>query len=125
MTRAWEQAVRAGDLAALRQMLDDGADIDARDQHGQTALMRAAHDGRLEVVRLLIARGAALNVAAKYHLTALMLAVIAGHSEVARTLVEAGADVTLRGSGTPGFAGRTARDLAAARGDGDLARLLE
>ena len=46
-----------------------------------------------------------------------MLAVIRGHAEVVRVLVGAGAAVELQGTGAPGFAGRTAHDLAAARGD--------
>ena len=41
-----------------------------------------------------------------------MFAVINRHQEVARQLVDAGAGLTLRSSGAPGFAGRTARDLA-------------
>ena len=95
-------------------MLDAGADIDARDQHGQTALMNASRDGRTAVVRLLVDRGAALNNAAKYGLTAIMLAVVGGHEDVVRILVEAGADLEVRGTGAPGFFGRTALDLAEA-----------
>ena len=125
MTSAWAAALRGGDVQVLGRLLDEGADIDARDGHGQTALMRAAHEGHLDVVRLLAARGAALNHTAKYNLTALMLAVIAGHSAIARVLVEAGADTTVRGTGAPGFAGKTARDLAAERGDHQVALLLE
>ena len=45
-----------------------------------------------------------------------MLAVIASHKEVAQVLARAGADLALRGTGAPGFAGKTAADLAAARG---------
>ena len=59
--------------------------------------------------------GADLNATAKYRLSALMLAVIAGHADVARRLVSAGADLTITGSGAPGFEGKTAHDLARAR----------
>ena len=52
---------------------------------------------------------------------AAMLAVIADHKEIAQALARAGADLTLRGTGAPGFAGRTVADLAAARGWSDLA----
>ena len=50
-----------------------------------------------------------------------MLAVVAGHAEIARLLARAGADLSKRGSGAPGFAGKTARDLALARGMQELA----
>lgn len=115
MKPEWESAIQRGDAAAARALLDAGIDIDSRDQHGQTALMRAAHLGHIELAELLISRGADLDVTAKYHLSALMLAVIAGHPEIARLLVRAGADRTLQGSGVPGFAGKTAYDLAVSR----------
>jgi hypothetical protein len=98
-----------------------GHDIDAYDGWGQTALMRSAHAGRLEAVDWLIAHGADLDRTSKFHLSALMLAIIAGHPRVARRLVTAGADTTFTGSGAPGFAGKTAADLARERGDKRLA----
>ena len=105
-------AVKAGDVVALETLLDAGADVDAHDTHGQTALMNAARDGYAPMVRLLIARGADLNHTAKYNLSALMLAVINGRDAIVGLLVDAGADLTIRGSGAPGFAGKTALDLA-------------
>jgi ankyrin repeat protein len=70
---------------------------------------------------LLIDHGAALDVTAKYGLSALMLAVINRHEGIARRLVAAGADLALRGSGAPGFAGKTARALADDSGQVELA----
>jgi ankyrin repeat protein len=125
VTTEWAAARRRGDVEALRRQLDAGADIDARDGQNQTALMRAVYDRQADVVRLLVSRGAGLNHTAKYNLTALMLAVIRGQSEIARVLVEAGADVARRGTGAPGFAGKTALDLAIERGDVEIRRLLD
>jgi ankyrin repeat protein len=120
----WERASRAGDVATLKRMLLKGHDINARDGYGLTALMRAAHAGQLDTVGWLIARGADLNHTSKFHLSALMLAVIAGHPQIARVLVGAGADTTIRGTGAPGFHGKTAADLADARGDKRLAAFI-
>jgi ankyrin repeat protein len=111
---AMKAAVKAGDVPALEALLNSGVDINARDEHGQTALMNAARDGHTALVRLLVARGADLNFTAKFNLSALMLAVINGRDAIVGILAEAGADQTIKGSVAPGFAGKTALDLAVA-----------
>ena len=115
MDARWEDAVNRGDVQDVRNLLDQGADIDARNRHGQTALMLAAHAGHREVVAVLVAHRANLNTTGKYGLSALMLALVAGHVEVARLLADAGTDLSLRGTGVPGFTGKTAYDLAVKR----------
>jgi ankyrin repeat protein len=87
--------------------------------------MLAAQRGHHRVLAVLVAAGASLNVAAKYGLSALMLAVVNLHAESAALLARAGADRTLRGSGAPGFSGKTAHDLAVERGMVELSAELK
>ncbi len=112
MQEEWEKAVRNGDASMIEKLVDEGAEINARDRYSQTALMLASQHGHIDIVRLLVDRGADLNVRAKYNLTSLMLAIINNHDEIVRILVDAGADLSLTGTGAPGFRGKTAYDLA-------------
>jgi uncharacterized protein len=132
MTAAWKAAVQADDVDALNRLVSTGLPIDAKDEHGQTALMAAARDGRTPVAQWLIDHGADLNHTAKFNLTALMLAVVNGRVPIVRALVAAGADLTIRGTGAPGFHDQTALDLAMGRADyafsdqlGEIVRILE
>jgi uncharacterized protein len=124
MTPEWQDAVDRGAVDRLEHLLTNGADIDQRDGHGQTALMLAVYQGRGELVAWLIERGATLNHTAKFGLSALMLAVIRGQVDIVRSLTDAGADLCLRGTGAPGFAAKTALDLAIARGNPEIIEIL-
>lgn len=117
----WRIAAIGGDSRVIKCLLAEDVDIDGRDRHGQTALLLATLHGRDEVARLLLENGADMDVTAKYGLSALMLAVINRHSGIARQLVDAGANTLIRGSGAPGFAGKTAHQLAEHGGLDDLA----
>ena len=125
MNAAWELAAKQGDASSLSAQLSQGADVDARDRFGQTALMLAACHGHLGAVRVLVEAGANLDVTAKFGLSATMLAVVNHHASVASVLAEAGADLELLGSGAPGFELKSAAQLARERGLESLAKSLE
>ena len=124
MDLAWQDAIKNNNVRIVLGLLGRGAKVNALDRHGQTGLMLAAHAGHREVAAALIAYRANLNVTAKFGLSALMLAVVAGHEEIAYLLVKAGADLSLRGTGAPGFADKTAYDLAMERGMLELSLVL-
>ena len=101
-------AGKSGNVAVVRRVLAVGADVDAGDQIGRTALMLAAGgDYCEEVVRVLLEAGAAPNNRDQLGRTALH-----GTTSVpiARLLLEAGADTSLRDN-----LGRTALDVCEER----------
>jgi ankyrin repeat protein len=125
MQSTWHQAAIDGDVAVVAGLIRNGHDLDRLDRYGQTAIMLASVHGRGDVVNLLIQRNANLDVTAKHGLGALMLAIINGHADIAMALMKAGADPNLRGSGAPGFAGKTASDLAVERGLKELVEAIQ
>jgi ankyrin repeat protein len=83
-------AARAGDLAKLRTLIEEGANVNAKNMCGETALHYAAERGHKEVVELLIAKGADINAG---RIEALQYAIDHGHTEVAIILINKGANV--------------------------------
>jgi ankyrin repeat protein len=55
-------AAERGDAAAVRALLDDGADVDERRDDGRTAVTAAALGDHVEVARVLIAAGADVDL---------------------------------------------------------------
>ncbi len=90
--RLWA-AARRGDAAQVRELLAQGAPVNAATRYGVTALMFAADRGSLDVVQILLDHGAEVNVTDNfYNSTPVGAALSNGHEEVARLLLEHGAD---------------------------------
>lgn len=109
------------DAAAMQQILDVGADVNARNDAGATALMWGVHD--LEKVRLLVNRGADVNARSDAGRTPLLIATgRRGAKEVVQTLLTHGADPSVI---APWYGGPvTPLRHAAALGDESVLRML-
>ncbi len=86
-------AAEAGDVAALRRLLDTGAPVDAVGSRGRSALLAATHANRVETARLLIARGANVNLKDELQDSAFLYAGAEGRLEILRLTLAAGADL--------------------------------
>jgi len=76
-----------GDLNRVTYLLQKGADVNATDKRGNTALIEAAFWKYPQVVKLLLDKGADVRLENKSGETALTEAVKAGHTEVVKLLL--------------------------------------
>ena len=83
----------ANTAAKVKLLLDHGAQVNAKDEEGETALMRAVDRNEAEVVDGLLQAGADASVQNENGETLLMQAASLGNVEVARSLLARGADL--------------------------------
>ncbi len=88
---ALREAAETGSVPRLRALLDEHADVDARDSLGRTALMLAVINGRPGAVAALLAGGADPNAAAGNGTTPLQVAEARDEPDIAAALRRAGA----------------------------------
>jgi len=82
----WLAAAKKGDTGRVEALLKAGAEIEAQDQGGRTALMLAAQYGRADTVRLLLAAGAHAEVRDKRGWNAYMLALLSPSGGIIHTV---------------------------------------
>src|SRR5688572_24961558 len=111
------------DHARLRTLLKQGADVNAAQGDGMTALHWAASHGDLDEARMLISAGARVDVVTRNgNYTPLHLAAKSGNAPAMRALLDAGADASAKTSS----GGALPLHLAAAQGNPDaIVALLE
>lgn len=96
LNRSLIEAARLGRLQNVRNFIQAGANINAREHFGWTPLIKAAQAGHNQVVHELIQAGANVNSREMHGATPLMYAASEGHLQVVRELIRAGANVNAR-----------------------------
>ncbi|EQC28838.1 TKL protein kinase [Saprolegnia diclina VS20] len=116
---ALHDASKAGDLARITSLLDEGVDVHCRRRHGVTPLHQAASFGRFDVARLLLDRGADMTARDKDAETPMHKAAYGGKLRVVGLLLDRGALADARATD-----GRTPLHKAAYGGEVGVVRLL-
>ena len=106
-------------ISLAKQLLTDGASVDARDRLGNMALAMAARHGQVEIVKLLLEFKAPVNARNLEASTALFLATEDERRAAAVVLLAHGADPNI-----PGRSGLTPISAAAYTGNSELVALL-
>ena len=113
------EAAAAGQEVVVQRLLDNGAELESKDDKGRTPLIRAVVEGQKAVVKLLLKNGADLEAEDGYGRTSLVLAAINGQEAVVKLLLENGAELEAKDRH-----GWTSLSLPAANGQEAMVKLL-
>ena len=112
-------AAHDGDLSKVQKLLNEGANVNQRDNVDYSPLYWAAHNGYDEVVKVLLENGAVLNLEYKNDWSSLYWASHNGHEKVVALLLNNNVDVNLEST-----SGRTALHWATVNNHLDEVKLL-
>jgi ankyrin repeat protein len=115
-TKQLHLAAEKGQISRLLELLGQGANVNDKDDTGETALHRAAAAGQKSAVVVLLARGADPAEPDAQGRTALMRAAEAGNAEVAQLLLDPQKVMTLAGDVLAGVSADAARSVAGETG---------
>ena len=87
------EAAGVGKIEDVKQYLDAGGDVNAKDKYSAAPLHYAAYNGNKEIVELLISNGADLNTSDIEAITPLHLSAKASDFEISQLLISSGANV--------------------------------
>lgn len=90
------QHAGAGSVVAAEAALADGADLEARDSKGRTALLLAATEDRVPMAEMLVARGADVDALDGRHDTPFLVTGVTGSVAMLKALLPGRPDTTIR-----------------------------
>ena len=112
-------AIKAGDTAGVRVLIDTRVDVNAAEADGTTPLHLAVDRDAPDIVQMLVRAGANVKAANRYGATPLWLASVNGNARTMAMLLEAGADASAANA-----EGETALMVAARTGKPDAVSAL-
>ena len=89
-------AVKKGNVAEVKRLLEGGLDVNARDEFAETPLHWAARIGDVRMAELLIKYGGDINARNNAENTPLHVAVAYGHLDMAEFLINHGGDINAK-----------------------------
>lgn len=104
------EAVVDGQYEIVKLLIEKGADVNAKDRDGWTALLWAIHYEYPEIIKLLVENGADINVKTPDGRTPLTLAIRADMHDTSKYLINKGADVDTKNRATSSVLGMAIRD---------------
>jgi ankyrin repeat protein len=88
---------KKGHFEIVKYLVDNGAQVNAKDNYDRTALMFACENGHLEMVKFFVEKVADVNEKDVYGRTPLIRAYIHGYSDIVSYLAENGAEINVNG----------------------------
>lgn len=95
MNEQWIAAASDGDTDNVMRLLENGADVNATDGSGTTAVLAATRNGHTDTVRALIRSGADINIRDNRQDNVLLYAGASGYLDIVKLAIDAGADTAL------------------------------
>ncbi|WP_231575100.1 ankyrin repeat domain-containing protein [Bacillus sp. B-jedd] len=86
------RAAEHGDLDEIKRLISDGADLNAQDSEGRTAVMIATYNNDVEAAKLLIEAGADVNIRDNMKNNPFLYAGAEGYIDILKLTIVAGAD---------------------------------
>ena len=95
LNKDWDNAdvSKNVDASKIKYLIERGADVNAKEQYGQTPLHYASYYNHIETTELLIERGADVEAKDEWEMTPLHWASCKNRIETAKLLIEKGADL--------------------------------
>ncbi len=119
MDNTLREAIKNNSVNIVKELIDEGVDVNKADKYGVTPLIIAALYDQLYLVKLLLDKGAEVNHTDKYGETPLYVAAKCGQLDVAQLLLDKGAEVNKANTD-----GATPFDMAAYYGHTEIEDLL-
>jgi ankyrin repeat protein len=92
------KAVKSNNVARVKELIQQGVNVNTLDTNGDAPLIQAAYEGYTEIVRLLLEAGADVSVVDPgMKATALHAAAYAGRTEAAKLLIAYKVDIDKQG----------------------------